>query len=91
MVDTVETVTQQIGAFVRDNGGNPWDALNVALARLDLATARAEAAEAEVERLRAALAEALDPNTEWTSSTWAWLLAIRDGDYFGHDAAGSDQ
>ncbi len=49
----METVTQQINAFVQDNGGNTWDALNVALARLDLATARLEAAEAEVERLRA--------------------------------------
>ena len=48
-------------------------------------------ADAEVQRLRAALDEALDPNTEWTSSTWARLLAIRDGDYRGHDAAGSDQ
>jgi hypothetical protein len=48
----VETITQQIGAFVRDNGGNAWDALNVALARLDLATARAESAEAEVAKWR---------------------------------------
>ena len=34
----------------------------------------------KVARLREALAEALDPNTEWTSSTWARLLAVRDGE-----------
>lgn len=36
--------------------------------------------DAEVERLRAALTEALDPNTEWTSTTWARLTAVRDGE-----------
>jgi hypothetical protein len=30
--------------------------------------------------LQEALAEALDPNTEWTQETWARLLAVRDGD-----------
>jgi hypothetical protein len=41
---------------------------------------RSNAAEAEVARLRETLAEALDPNTEWTSSTWARFLAVRDGE-----------
>lgn len=52
------------------------------LAEIDGVRVRQErdAAEAEIERLRAALAEALDPNTEWTSSTWARLLAVRDGE-----------
>jgi hypothetical protein len=49
--------------------------------------ARAEALEVEVERLRAALAEALDPDTEWTPETWARLLAIRDGVAVGQDAS----
>jgi hypothetical protein len=43
----------------------------------------------KVARLREALAEALDPNTEWTSSTWARLLAVRDGDTF-LDNSGQD-
>jgi hypothetical protein len=47
----------------------------------DMMTSKLASAEAQVEQLREALAEALDPNTEWTSSTWARLLAIRDGDY----------
>ena len=45
------SVSEKLNKFIAENGGNARDALNVALARLELSDARLESIESEIENV----------------------------------------